>query len=319
MRHTGVRSAAVMIVAALVPCAGLAACGGSGTSEDPTTARSTSVAGGYGAAAGSGPAATSQATERDFNRRNFTHSTRIDNRFTPLVPGTQYVFEGRSNRGHGRRPHEVITTVTDLTKVIDGVRAVVIWERDINAGRLLEGELAFQAQDDDGNVWNLGEYPEEYENGRVDGAPDTWIAGVAGAHGGIMMRAAPRVGTSSYRQGFAPTIGFADRAKVLRSGLRDCVPVRCFSDVLMTDETNPNEPADGHQRKSYAPGIGTIRAAPAGGHEREQLVLTRVVRLDPQTLAAVRKRALAVDRRAYAVSKRVYGRTPRAEASDAGP
>jgi hypothetical protein len=318
MRHPGVRSATLLIVAALVPCAGLAACGGNGTSEDSSAARGGTVTGASGS--GAAPAAgAAQATERDFDRRNFTHSTRIDNRFTPLAPGTQYVFEGRSNRGQGRRPHEVITTVTDLTKVIDGVRAVVIWERDINAGRLLEGELAFQAQDDDGNVWNLGEYPEEYENGRVDGAPDTWIAGVAGAHGGIMMRAAPRVGTSSYRQGFAPTIGFADRAKIVRSGLRDCVPVRCFTDVLMTDETNPNEPADGHQRKSYAPGIGTIRAAPAGGHEREQLVLTRVVRLDSQALQAVRRRALALDRRAYSVSKRVYGRTPRAEAGGAGP
>ena len=37
-------------------------------------------------------------------------------------PGIQYVFEGAANRGHGREPHRVITTVTDLTKVIDGVR-----------------------------------------------------------------------------------------------------------------------------------------------------------------------------------------------------
>jgi hypothetical protein len=283
-----------MVVAVLVPGAGLAACGSKDAEAPAPTA----------------PAATRPATERDFDPHNFTHPTRIDNRWTPLVPGTQYIFEGAANRGQGRRPHRVITTVTDLTKVIDGVRTVVIWERDINAGRLLEGELAFQAQDDDGNVWNLGEYPEEYEGDRVDGAPDTWIAGVAGAHGGIMMRAAPAPGTSSYRQGFAPTIEFADRAKVLRAGLHDCVPVRCFDNVLMTDETNPNEPADGHQRKSYAPGIGTIRAAPAGGREREVLVLTGVVRLGPEALAAARRRALAVDRRGYAVSRTVYARTP---------
>jgi hypothetical protein len=307
MRSLGwVRPAALVVVAVLVPGAGLAACG----SKDAKAPASTAASAAPATAAPGGAAAARPATERDFDRRNFTHPTRIDNRWTPLVPGTQYVFEGRANRGHGRRPHQVITTVTDLTKVIDGVRTVVIWERDINAGRLLEGELAFQAQDDDGNVWNLGEYPEEYAGGRVDGAPDTWIAGVAGAHGGIMMRAAPAPGTSSYRQGFAPTIEFADRAKVLRAGLHDCVPVRCFDNVLMTDETNPNEPADGHQRKSYAPGIGTIRAAPAGGREREVLVLTRVDRLDPEALAAARRRALAADRRGYAVSRTVYARTP---------
>ena len=125
-----------------------------------------------------------------------------------------------------------------------------------------------------------------------------------------MMRAAPRPGTPSYRQGFAPTIEFADRAKVLRTGLRDCVPLRCFTHVLLTDETNPNEPGDGHQRKFYAPGIGPIRAAPVGGREREVLVLTRVDRLGPDELATVRRRALRIDKRAYTVSRRVYGRTP---------
>ena len=299
MRDRRIRSAAVVLAAAITPVGGLAAC----SSKD---------SGGSSAAPAvtSQPAVVKQATDRDFDRRRFTHSTRIDNQWSPLRPGMQYVFEGRANRGKGRRPHRVVTTVTDLTKVIDGVRAVVIWERDINAGRLLEGELAFQAQDDDGNVWNMGEYPEEYDGRRVEGAPDTWIAGVAGARGGIMMRAAPRAGTSSYRQGFAPTIEFADRAKVVRLGLRDCVPVRCFSNILMTDETNPNEPTDGHQRKSYAAGIGTIRAAPAGGSEREVLVLTRVERLGPAALAGVRRRALEADRRGYTVSRRVYGRTP---------
>jgi hypothetical protein len=300
-------------LAATTITAGVVAACGANDSGSPTAAKT---------ATGAGPQiarSVAPATDADFDRRNFTHSTRIDNPWTPLRPGMEYVFEGAANRGHGRRPHRVITTVTDLTKTIDGVQAVVIWERDINAGRLLEGELAFQAQDDDGNVWNLGEYPEEYEGGRVEGAPDTWIAGISGARGGIMMRATPRPGTPSYRQGFAPAIEFADRAKVLRTGLRDCVPVRCFSNVLLTDETNPNEPADGHQRKYYAAGIGPIRAAPVGGHEREVLVLTRIVRLDPAELAAVRRRALRIDRRGYSVSRRVYGRTAPAAAAPAAP
>src|SRR6188472_4402151 len=149
MRSLGwVRPAALVLVAVLVPGAGVAACG----SKDAKAPGSTATSAAPATAAPGGTAAARPATERDFDRRNFTHPTRIDNRWTPLVPGTQYVFEGRANRGHGRRPHQVITTVTDLTKVIDGVRTVVIWERDINAGRLLEGELAFQAQDDDGNV-----------------------------------------------------------------------------------------------------------------------------------------------------------------------
>ena len=51
--------------------------------------------------------------------------------------------------------------------------------RDVNAAQPPEGELALWAQDDDGNVWPLGEYPEEYdERGGFEAAPDTWLAGV---------------------------------------------------------------------------------------------------------------------------------------------
>ena len=40
------------------------------------------------------------------------------------------------------------------------------------------------------------------------------------------------------------------------------MPTGCYDDVLITDETNPDEPGDGHQLKYYAPDIGNIQAAP---------------------------------------------------------
>jgi hypothetical protein len=265
-----------------------------------------------------GEASQKQATHRDFDRDNFSNSTRIDNKWHPLVPGTQFVYEGRSNRGFGRLPHRVVFTVTDLTKQINGVRTVVLWDRDINAGKLLEAELAFHAQDDDGNVWNMGEYPEEREPGEPAKAPDTWIAGLGDARAGVLMRANPRVGTSSYRQGFVPSIEFGDVAKVFKTGVRNCVPTDCYRDVLVTDETNPYEPADGHQLKFYAPGVGNIRAAPRGGKEREVLVLVNVRRLGPQALAKVREEALKLDKRAYKVRTKLWGQTPPAERRPAG-
>jgi hypothetical protein len=251
------------------------------------------------------------ATEKDFDRGNFSDSTTIDNKWHPLVPGTQLVYEGRSNRGHGRLPHRVVFTVTDLTKEIDGVRSVVLWDRDINAGKLLEGELAFFAQDDDGNVWNMGEYPEEYdEQGKLEGAPDSWISGLQGAKAGIIMRADPRVGTPSYHQGLAPKIGFADTATVSRTGQRNCVPTGCYKGVLITDETNPTEPKDGHQLKYYAAGVGNIRAEPRGGKEKEVLVLVKVAKLDAKSMADIRKEALKLDKRAYRSRKDLWSPTP---------
>ena len=243
----------------------------------------------------------------------FSDPTTVDNAWFPLAPGTQFTLAGSANRGEGQRRHRVVFTVTDLTKVIDGVRALVLWDRDYNAGSLEEGELTFHAQDDDGTVWNLGEYPEEYEDGRLTGAPDTWIAGLARARAGILMLADPRVGTPSYLQGWAPDIEFADRARVLRTGVRSCVPLDCYRDVLVTDEWNPAEPG-AHQRKYYARGVGNIRVGAAGEDaEGEVLVLERVRHLGAGARAWVRKQALKLDRRAYRVRADLYRHTPPAE------
>ncbi len=245
------------------------------------------------------------------HRGAFSMPTRVDNRWWPLVPGTRFTLVGSANRGGGSKPHRVLFTVTDLTKVVDGITTVVVWDRDFNAGRLLEDELAFNAQDDEGTVWNFGEYPEQYEHGRLAGAPDTWIVGRAGAREGVAMPARPRVGTASYLQGWAPAIEFSDRARVFGSGRRTCVPLACYRGVLETDEWNPTEHG-AHERKFYAPGVGNIRVGAAGGKEREGLVLARVEHLSAGAMVTVRRKALALDRRAYRVSRGVYGRTERA-------
>jgi len=258
-----------------------------------------------------------QADWNVFNPNNFSNGSKIDNAWFPLAPGTQLTFEGRANRGSGILPHRVVFVVTDLTKEIDGVRTAVIWERDFNEDQMVEAELAFHAQDKRGNVWNLGEYPEVYEQGKLVGAEDTWISGLARAHAGILMRADPRVGSSSYLQGWAPDIEFRDRAKEYKSGLRKCNPGRCYNDVLVTDEWNPLDPPDGHQLKFYARGVGTIRVEPGtGSHEQETLVLKEKVHLGPTALAEAREEALKLDTRAYEVSKELYRHTPPAEHSD---
>jgi hypothetical protein len=259
------------------------------------------------------------ATERDFRRGNFSAaSVRIDNEWFPLRPGTQFVYEGRANRGGGRLPHRVVFTVTDLTKTINGVKTVVMLDRDINEGRLAEQEITFHAQDDDGNVWNFGEYPEEYENGTFMGAPSTWLAGVRRANAGILMRDAPKVGTSSYLQGEDPDVEFRDRARVSKSGQKRCVPQKCYEDLLVIDESSPLDPADGHQLKYYARGVGNVLIEPRGGAEQETLVLVEVKRLDAKALAEARSLALELDKRAYTVVPEVFRGTPRATRSPSG-
>jgi hypothetical protein len=247
-----------------------------------------------------------------FNRKDFTDPTRIDNKWLPLTPGSQFVLEGRANRGGGALPHQVIFTVTGLGKVINGVRSRVIWDQDINEGQLVEAELSFQAQDRVGNVWNMGEYPEEYENGEFTGAPNTWIAGLDRARAGYSMPAKPTVGGPRYLQGSAPEIDFLDCAAAIDKGERVTVPAGCFDHVLVTDEDSPLDPASGHQHKFYAPGVGNVKITAVDDPEGETLVLIRVVHLGRQALNSANKAALALDRHGYEVSP-VYRRTPHAQ------
>jgi len=255
----------------------------------------------------------------DFARQRFDRSTRIDNAWFPLRPGTQLTFTGATNEDGRRVPHRVVFTVTDLTKTIGDVRAVMIRELDYSDGELVEAELAFFAQDNDGNVWHLGQYPEEYENGKFVRAP-AWLNGFERAKAGIAMKATPKLGAPAYSQGFAPPpINWTDHARVYRIGIRNCVPAGCFENVLVTDEFNPDEPGR-HQLKYYAYGVGNIRVGWMGAREidKETLVLVRRTRLGPVALARVRAAALRQERHAYQISKDVYAKTSPATRLPAG-
>src|SRR5919107_3741077 len=146
---------------------------------------------------------------QDFERAKFDKSSPyISNQWLPLKPGTKLIYKGSAipEDEKNRVKRRVVTTVTDLSKWIDGVRTLVIWEKDYTAGKLGESEIAFFGQDKAGNVWLLGEYPEEYENRKVVDAP-TWISGQKGAHAGIAMLANPNVGSPDYARSEERRVG----------------------------------------------------------------------------------------------------------------
>ena len=241
----------------------------------------------------------------------FPQPTRVRNPWFPLVPGAEFVYQGNIVADGSSTPHSVVFTVTDLTKVVDGVRTVVAWDRDFLKGQLQEQELAFFAQDSQGNVWNFGEYPEEYENGKFTGAPSTWIRGAAGAYGGIHMLARPRAG-ARYVEGLVPAIEFDDVSTVVSTSQRTCTRTGCYRHVLVVDETSPNDPASGHQIKYYAQHAVLVRVGARGGDTQEFLTLAAVHHLGRSASAKARSEVLAMDRRAYQVSK-VYRVTKPAE------
>ena len=254
---------------------------------------------------------------KDFERAKFDKSSPyIDNKYLPLKPGSKLIYKGSAiPEGEKTRvKRRVVTTVTDLSKWIDGVRTLVIWEKDYTAGKLGESEIAFFAQDKAGNVWLLGEYPEEYENRKVVDAP-TWISGQKGAHAGIAMLANPKVGSPDYAQGFAPPpVEFIDRARVYKKGQKTCVPVECYKNVLVIEEFEKGVPGVFHL-KYYAPKVGLVKVGWRGANEEEKETLELVKRqqLSSKELANARKTALKLDKRAYKRSSDVYGKTPPAK------
>ena len=248
----------------------------------------------------------------DFDPANFDDPTNIDNGWFPLKPGMQYTYEGVTEEGGETIPHRVIIIVTNLTKVIDGVRTVVTWDQDFSDEELVETELSFFAQDNDGNVWRLGEYPEVYELGELVENP-TWIHGLKGAQAGIIMTADPQLGAPSYSQGWAPAVDFTDRGQVDAMGQQACVPVDCYEDVLVIAEFSKEE-IDAFQLKYYAPNVGNVLVGWRGEDAtREMLELVETVQLSPEELAEVRVQALELEERAYKNSKEVYALTSPAE------
>src|SRR5262245_59599640 len=169
--------------------------------------------------------ATAEATEApavesvepqfpDFDPANFdNNSTVIDNKWMPMKPGTFWAYEGTALDGSETVDRRIEFTVTDLTKEIDGVRTVVAWIEDYNNGELIEKEVAFYAQDKDGNVWYFGEHPEDYEAGKFVEAP-TWIAGIADSKPGIKMLTDPQLGAPVLYQGWGPEVEWSDYGQI---------------------------------------------------------------------------------------------------------
>lgn len=244
----------------------------------------------------------------DFSSARFDDPTNITHKYFPLTPGMELVLDGFTEELGRKIPHTIIFTVTDLIKEIAGIETRVAYILDFSDGELVEAEVAFYAQDNDGNVWFMGEYPEVYEDGKMVEAP-AWIPGFKGAQAGIVMKADPQLGLPSYGQGWGPAVNWTDRGRVVALGEKNCVPVDCYEDVLVTEEFSQAEP-DAFQVKYYAPGVGNFRVGWRGEDAtKETLELVKLTKLDEAGLAEVRAKALELEQSAYKNSKEVYAPT----------
>jgi hypothetical protein len=238
---------------------------------------------------------------------NFGVPTASSNRFLPLKPGTQTVREGSLNVGYRTLPHRVVTTVTDVSKEVNGISTVLVLDQDYDGGQISEQSLDYLAEDREGNVWYVGSYTESYEGGQFVNASDAWLDGINGAQAGILMPADPKTGTPAFTEDTVPGVE-APTAQVDKTGLKVSVPFKSYRDVLSLQE--------GSEHKYFAPGLGQIKTEPppsGGPQEIENLV--NLTQLSPAGLAKISSEVLKLDRHAAVAAPDVFGNASPAKRS----
>lgn len=201
------------------------------------------------------------ATVPSFEAASFSRPLNIDNPYFPLIPGRSSIHFGGTEAG----PELIVVQVLDETRHVEGVEARVVRDRVFVGGLLREDTHDWYAQDDDGNVWYLGEAVDDYEydadeNLLLTSHDGSWEAGqdIAGtgtlARPGYNMLAAPNVG-AHYHQEYYPGLA-EDAAEILGIG----VEVQAFGRRHLTLKTKDYSTSDPTilGLKHYASGLGLV-------------------------------------------------------------
>jgi hypothetical protein len=296
-----------------------AACGGGSTraarspSPSPTqtsTGSPTSTA--AAAAAASIPwiaGAGGKAGRFGFDAKNFVDPTTSTNTFHPLRPGTQWVRGGTTEVGHRKVPHQVISTMTDVTRVIDGVTAVAMLDQSTDSGETSQVGFDWFGLDKAGNVWILGGYTEDYEGGRYTNTEDAWLGAATGGDPGVLLPGHVDMKTPRWFEGSVVKGEAGSAGEPAEVGTKRCVKFGCFDNVLVVREGEAA--AIDNELKYYAPGVGLVDNVPHGASlHQDTFQLLNVVTLSPQGLGEASQIVLDLEAHGRTTSPKVYGSAP---------
>lgn len=175
----------------------------------------------------------------------------IDNPYLPLAVGAEWKYEGESDEG----TETITVVVTGDRKTIMGISAFVVRDTVELNGQVVEDTYDWFAQDDQGNVWYLGEDVKDYEDGVVVSTAGSWEAGVEGALPGIAMPAQPELGDAyrlEYLAGEAE-----DMFEIIAVDRTLTVPFGTFDRAITTKDWTPLSP-DVIEEKWHAYGVGLL-------------------------------------------------------------
>ena len=192
---------------------------------------------------------------------------KVDNPYFPLVPGTTLKYEEKA----GGETDENEVTVTSDTKVIMGVKCVVVHDIVREKGAVKEDTYDWYAQDKQGSVWYFGEQTKEFKAGGRVSHEGSWEGGVKGAQPGIIMPGDPKPG-KPYRQEYSPNTA-EDMGQVVATNESVTVPAGTFNGCVKTKDWSLLE--SGNEYKWYAKGVGVVQAKTTKGEVEGLLSIKR--------------------------------------------
>ena len=266
--------------------------------------------GGSGAGEKAKPGAGAvEPTRFVFDAKNFVDPTTSTNQFHPLKPGTQWVRAGTTEVGSRQVPHQVISTMTDVVRVIDGVPVVAMLDQSTDSGETAQVGFDWFALDKDGNVWILGGYTEDYEGGVYTNTDGAWLGAATGGNAGVLVPGHVDLNTHRWFVAATEKGSAGSVAEPAEVGVSRCVTFGCFENVLVIREGEAG--AIDNELKYYAPGVGIIDNVPHGASlHQDTFQLINVVELSPQGLAEASQIVLDLEVHARTTSPDVYGSAP---------
>ena len=247
-------------------------------------------------------------TRVKFDPANFVDPRLDTNPFHPLKPGLQWVRGGTTEVGSRVVPHEVVTTMTDVIRVIDGVPTIAMLDESTDSRDVAQVGMDYLALDKQGNVWILGGYTEEYQGGAFTNSESAWLGVKSGQAVGVL--APPKVTMKTKRwfigaaPGEKPSVG-----QPVQVGVRRCVPFGCYDHVRVVQEGNVGAPDN--ENKYYAPGIGVIDNVPLNASlHQDRFDLRNFLQLTPAGLAEASQTLLGLEAHARTTAPDVFGNVP---------
>jgi hypothetical protein len=181
----------------------------------------------------------------------FSHPRDITNPFLPLASLKVDILENKTERVVRMAKPEIRKTFEIGGQTVE---ALTFEDREYDAaGKLTEATLDYFAQDDDGNVYYLGEDVDTYKDGKITGHSGAWLLGKETKIPGVLLPAHPKVG-DKFQSEHVPGVTIEDD-EIVSTSETVTLPAGTFHDCLKIKE----HASDGAtEYKFYARGVGVL-------------------------------------------------------------